>query len=87
MVGGDARPREPAEAVEVAERFYADGRAGRDELEAAYRTAQEVAARRLMPCHTAPENDSSELWSVWASVASIAQIACAPSGTGGRRRQ
>ena len=58
------RDPESRQAVEVAER-YADGRAGRDELEAAYRTAQEVAARRLMPCHTASENDERELWSVW----------------------
>jgi hypothetical protein len=71
---------ESRHALEVAER-YADGLADRDELEAAYRTAQEVAVRRLMPCQTATQNTSGEeLWNAWR-LAHSAQIACAPSGT------
>lgn len=69
---------ESRHAVEVAER-YVDGLADRDELEAAYRTAQEVAVRRLMPCHTAAESNSGELWSVWR-LSHVAQLTCAPSG-------
>jgi hypothetical protein len=66
-------------AVEVAER-YVDGLASRDELEAAYRAAQEAAARRLAPCQVETERDLSQEWSTWR-LAHIAQIACAPSGT------
>jgi hypothetical protein len=69
---------ESRNAVEVAER-YVDGLANREELETAYRLAQEIAARRIEPCHTATESDESRLRSEWR-LAYIAQIACAPSG-------
>jgi hypothetical protein len=69
---------ESRRAVEVAER-YADGDAGREELEAAYRAAQQVAAQRIAPCLAASESDAGPLWSVWR-LAHAAQLACAPSG-------
>jgi hypothetical protein len=65
-------------AIEVAER-YADGATGGEELEAAYRAAQQVAARRIAPCLAASESDAGPLWSVWR-LAHAAQLACAPSG-------
>jgi hypothetical protein len=68
---------ESRQAVEVAER-YADGLASGEELAAAYRAAQEAAARRLNPCLTAPEWKAGPLWNAWR-LAHAAQLACASS--------
>jgi hypothetical protein len=69
---------ESRHAVEVAER-YADGLADAEELEAAYRAAQRIAARHMEACQTATEGESGRLWSVWR-LAHAAQISCAPNG-------
>jgi hypothetical protein len=65
-------------AVEVAER-HADGLADRGELEAAYHSAQGVAARRLTLCQADTAEDLGRAWAVWR-LAHAAQLACAPSG-------
>jgi len=69
---------ESRHAVEVAER-YADGLADAEELEAAYRAAQQVATRRVEACQTATASESGRLWSVWR-LAYAAQLTCGPSG-------
>jgi hypothetical protein len=65
-------------AVEVAERF-ADGVAGREELESAYRAAQEVAMGLAEKARQAPPADQPAAWDVWR-LAYAAQLTCGASG-------
>jgi hypothetical protein len=65
-------------AVEVAERFV-DGAADRQELESAYRAAQEVAMGFAEKARQAPPADQPAAWDTWR-LTYAAQLTCAPSG-------
>jgi hypothetical protein len=64
-------------AVEVAESF-ADGLAGREELNTAYQAAQAVAMHRVQRCQETLETEQAAAWALWR-LAYAAQCACAPS--------
>jgi hypothetical protein len=67
------------QAVEVAER-YVDGWAGREELQAGYEAAGQVAAVRMERCLAAAgPGQLAAAWNVWR-LAHAAQLACAASG-------
>jgi hypothetical protein len=73
---------ESRRAVEVAE-LFADGRAGREELDAAFAAAQEVAGRCMEACLVAGSpRQAAAAWNAWR-LAHAAQLACARTGMEG----
>ncbi len=68
---------ESRHAIEVAER-YVDGLANRDELEAAYRAAQEATERRSALTLAVNDGNPSPESSVWR-LAHMAQTTCGPN--------
>jgi hypothetical protein len=64
-------------AIEVAER-YADGLASREDLDEAYRAAQEIAQNRFTLSQRALRAARTATWDVWR-LAYAAQLSCAPT--------